>query len=52
MLRIGCKVRYLDDECEDNKDRVFTVYGVRTEVVLCSDEYGDLEAPPEELVLA
>ena len=52
VLRIGCKVRYLDDECEDNKDRVFTVYGVRTDVVMCSDEYGDLEAPPEELVLA
>lgn len=52
VLRKGCKVRYLDEECEDNKDRVFTVYGVRTEVVLCSDEYGDLEASPEELVLA
>ena len=49
VLRKGCKVRFLDEE---NKDRVFTVYGVSTEVMLYSDEYGDTEALPDELVLA
>ena len=49
VLRKGCKVRFLDEE---NKDRVFTVYGVSTEVMLYSDEWGDIEALPNELVLA
>lgn len=49
VLRKGCKVRFLDKE---NKDGVFTVYGVSKEVMLYSDEYGDIEALPDELVLA
>ena len=49
VLRKGRKVRFLDEE---NKDQVFTVYGVSKEVMLYSDEYGDIEALPDELVLA
>ena len=42
-------MKFLDEE---NKDQVFTVYGVSKEVMLYSDEYGDIEALPDELVLA
>lgn len=49
VLRKGCKVRFLEEE---NKNQVFTVYGVSKEVMLYSDEYGDIEALPDELVLA